>query len=140
MPRTFLLIVAVMIFKEILEVSGGIGAFAQLQAETGMSALIPLCIIPFVVGLLTGVTVAFVGVAIPIFLHLVQDDLTLLFLLYVCGFAGVLLSPTHLCLVVTRDYFKADLLGVYKRLVPLVAILLAAGILIAYARRLMAPG
>lgn len=132
MPKTFLLLCAVMIFKQTLEASGGIGAFSGLQAQGGLGALVPLCAIPFVVGFLTGVTVAFVGVATPIFLHLLRDNLNLVFLLYVCGFAGVLLSPTHLCLIVTKDFFKADLLGVYRRLLPLVGGVVALGFLIAY--------
>ncbi len=136
MPKTFLLLCSVMIFKQVLEASGGVGAFSELQAERGMAALLPLCAVPFIVGLLTGVTVAFVGVAIPIFLYLLKGNLNLLFLLYVCGFAGVLLSPTHLCLVVTRNYFRADLLQVYRRLLPLVGAVMAIGFLISYLREI----
>lgn len=133
-PKTFLLLCSVMIFKQVLEISGGLGAFSELQAEGGIAALLPLCIIPFIVGLLTGITVAFVGIATPIFLYLFKDNLNLVFLLYVCGFAGVLLSPTHLCLIVTRDYFEADLLRVYRRLLPLVGAVVTIGFLISYLR------
>lgn len=134
LPKTFLLLCSVMIFKRVLEVSGGIGAFSELQAAGGFATLLLLCATPFIVGLLTGITVAFVGVATPIFLHLLKDNLSLVFLLYVCGFAGVLLSPTHLCFIVTRDYFGADLLRVYRRLLPLVAALVAIGFFISYLR------
>jgi len=134
MPRTFLLLCSVMIFKRVLEASGGIGAFSELQATGKFATLLLLCAVPFIVGLLTGITVAFVGVATPIFLHLLRGNLNLVFLLYVCGFAGVLLSPTHLCFIVTRDYFKADLLRVYRRLLPLVGVIVAVGFLVSYLR------
>ncbi|KPJ49494.1 hypothetical protein AMJ40_05365 [candidate division TA06 bacterium DG_26] len=134
-PRTFLLLCAVMIFKEVLDESGGVGAFSQVQGEAGIVAIVSLCSIPFIVGLLTGVTAAFVGVATPIFLHLLKANLNLVFLLYLCGFAGVLLSPTHLCFVVTKDYFKADLVQVYRRLLPLVVLLVVIGFFIAYLRQ-----
>jgi integral membrane protein (TIGR00529 family) len=134
MPRTFLLLCSVMIFKRVLEASGGIGAFSGLQAAGGLATFLPLCAVPFIVGLLTGITVAFVGVATPIFLHLLRGNLNLVLLVYVCGFAGVLLSPTHLCFIVTRDYFKADLLRVYRRLLPLVGVIVAVGFLVSYLR------
>jgi hypothetical protein len=33
---------------------------------------------------------------------------------FASGFAGVMLSPTHLCLVLTIRYFKADMAGTYR--------------------------
>jgi hypothetical protein len=46
---------------------------------------------------------------------------------YVSGFVGILLSPAHLCLGLTLDYFKADLRDVYKILLwPIVVIFVAA--------------
>jgi len=42
---------------------------------------------------------------------------------YAGGELGVLLSPVHLCLLLSRDYFKADFGRVYRGLVPLVALL-----------------
>ena len=35
---------------------------------------------------------------------------------FASGFAGVMLSPTHLCLVLTLQYFKADMAGTYRLL------------------------
>jgi hypothetical protein len=37
-------------------------------------------------------------------------------LAYAAGFLGVLFSPVHLCLVLTKDYFGADLGLVYRLL------------------------
>ena len=37
---------------------------------------------------------------------------------FASGFSGVLLSPVHICLVLTREYFKADMWGVYKKIIP----------------------
>jgi hypothetical protein len=30
----------------------------------------------------------------------------------------VLLSPLHLCLILTKEYFRADLRGIYRKIVP----------------------
>jgi len=50
---------------------------------------------------------------------------------YSAVFTGAMLSPMHLCLVVTRNYFKSDLNKIYKMLIfPLSAIVLSAFILL----------
>jgi hypothetical protein len=53
-----------------------------------------------------------------------------LMLAYCGGFCGVLLSPTHLCLVLTKDYFRADFAKVYQQLIPLVLFVILAGVFV----------
>ena len=50
---------------------------------------------------------------------------------YAGGLAGVFLSPVHLCLVLSCEYFASDLGAVYRRLAVLVGllVLVAAGLL-----------
>jgi hypothetical protein len=43
------------------------------------------------------------------------------------GFVGVLVSPLHLCFLLSNEYFKTELLPVYRHMrVPLGALLVAA--------------
>jgi hypothetical protein len=45
----------------------------------------------------------------------------------VCGFVGVLLSPLHLCLVLSNEYFQTRLSAVYMHLwFPCLALVLSA--------------
>ena len=63
-------------------------------------------------GLITGVTLAFIAVSFPLLLPLMGGadvNMRLVMLAYASGFVGCLLSPVHLCLVLSRQYFKADL-------------------------------
>ncbi len=50
--------------------------------------------------------------------------------LFVAGFTGVLLSPLHLCLALTKEYFKASWVPIYRRIVPSVGLvtLVAVGL------------
>jgi hypothetical protein len=87
-------------------------------------------ILPFIVGIVAGITIAFVGTTFPILITLVhtlgQGHLMLpyLALALVSGFTGVLLSPLHLCLLLSNAYFETSLLPVYRRMgVPLVMLL-----------------
>lgn len=118
--RTVGLIVAVMLFKRTLEVSGALNSATGSFSPEGISSYISLFAIPFFLGLLTGVNHAYVGISFPLLLPVFgqgNPDLILVMFAYVSGFVGILLSPAHLCLFLTLDYFKADLGDVYKILV-----------------------
>ena len=56
------------------------------------------------------------GVTFPIIMAMYGNapDLGAITFAFASGFAGVMLSPTHLCLVLTVQYFKADLAGTYR--------------------------
>jgi hypothetical protein len=86
--------------------------------------------LPFLVGLLTGITVAYVGITFPLLLPLMggaDPDLGMLVFAFAAGFAGVMFSPVHLCLVLTKDYFKADLSPIYRTmLVPEILVMAVA--------------
>ena len=128
--RMILLLVSVMVFKRILENSGLLLRISEIFTHLRISPLFPLFSIPLFIGSLTGVTQAFVGVTFPILLPFIgmnNPNLTYVMLAYAGGFAGVLLSPVHLCLIVTKDYFKADLFRVYKLLLlPIIFVVLVA--------------
>lgn len=109
------LIVGIMIFKFMLDSSGAVQQVSRYLAEQQIPLLPILCILPFITGLLTGLVIAMVGSTFPLLMSMAGGaslaDMTLAF---AAGYAGVLLSPVHLCLVLTREYFKADLSGMYR--------------------------
>jgi hypothetical protein len=78
----------------------------------------------FLTGLLSGMAAAFVGLSFPVlagFLYYPDINLSNLFLAYFSGYLGMILSPTHFCLLLTAEHFKAELGGVYKAfLIPLI--------------------
>jgi len=52
-------------------------------------------------------------------------------LAYVGGFTGVLLSPIHLCLIVTIQYFKANFKKIYRiLLLPVAFVVLIAMVIV----------
>lgn len=130
---TVLLIVGIMIFKRMLQVSGAIMIIPEFFTGLGVPPLIILFTIPFLVGILTGLSSAAIGIGFPVLLpFIIQGNVNLNYAMFafVGSFVGVMFSPTHLCLVVTRDYFKADLGKIYKMLaLPLLIIILSALIL-----------
>ncbi len=123
---------AVMIFKQVLIDSN---AAYQVAAEITAAGIDPIWVIlflPFVIGLISGATPAFVSLAYPALLPFLRpDDVDLLRVAtaYTAGFLGVLLSPLHFCLVLTASYFKARLSRVYIYLVGPLSIMIAGLVL-----------
>ncbi len=125
-PRMIILIVALVLFKRTLEVSGALDSVVRVVGPEGFSAYVLLFAAPFFVGLLTGVNQAFPAIAFPLLVPIMgrgHPDMALVMFAYVSGFVGILLSPAHLCLALTADYFKAPLRDVYKILIwPVAAV------------------
>jgi len=133
--NTVVLIIGIMIFKKILETTGAIMVIPGFFTELGVHPLVILFFIPFLIGMLTGITSAFVGIGFPVLLPFMvsQGEVNLNYAMFafVGGYMGHMLSPMHLCLVVTNDYFKADMGKIYKMLIlPLVIIALSSLILV----------
>jgi uncharacterized protein len=131
-PKIIILTAMVMIFKKILEVSGALEAVVRVFPPQGAWAYVLLFAAPFLIGLLTGVNQAFPAIAFPLLLPIVgqgKPDLVLILFAYVSGFCGILLSPAHLCLVLTADYFQAELRAVYRILALPVAVIFGAALL-----------
>src|SRR4030065_2594843 len=124
-----LLILSIMLFKEAMEVSGAVKNVSQFFMEEGIPTFPILFLLPFVTGLLTGITIGFVGSTFPLILSITGNtSLAAISFAFASGFLGVLLSPVHVCLILTREYFKADLWGMYKMIIPAGLIVLCVAI------------
>ncbi|MFH1008066.1 MAG: DUF401 family protein [Candidatus Latescibacterota bacterium] len=117
--NTFFLVVGIMAFKQTLETTGVIASMADAFSRYGIPPFPLFIILPFLVGLVSGLTVAFVGVAFPIVFPLIDltgSGIGYVVLAYASGFAGVILSPVHLCLILTKEHFQAEMKGIYRLL------------------------
>ncbi len=126
-----ILISIVLVFQQIMKISDIAEGFLLIQPSVSMVVLIAF-VISFSMGFLTGVNTAFIVIAYPILLPLVSTvpafslEAISIFI-YVTGFAGILFSPVHLCLVLTNDYFKSNLLHVYRYLtIPVIVLVFMA--------------
>lgn len=122
------IIVGTMIFRSVLETSGAIEATSRAFTNLGIPLSIIVYTVPLLAGLFTGLSVAAFAVGFPIVLPLCGPDLISsgCGLLAFCGaYVGILISPVHLCLALTRTYFQAEWGGIYRRIAP-AAILLTA--------------
>jgi len=127
------MVAAILVFKGVLLDSHAVDAVSDELMRWQIPLVAIAVTLPLIVGLVAGITIAFVGSAFPIIISLVAaydaggQTLAYLILAMTGGFVGVLLSPLHLCLVLSNQYFKADPVSVYRHLwMPCLALILAA--------------
>jgi len=131
--ETISLIVGVKVFQAVIERSGAASQVVESFVSVNVLPALLVLVVPFVIGILTGITLAFVGVTFPVLMpFFVQEAGAVAYpyvmLAYAGGFLGVLFSPVHLCLVLTKDYFKADFGHVYKLLIRPALVVLAVAV------------
>lgn len=90
----------------------------EMRAEMmswGIPLLAVIMLLPLVSGLATGLSIGFVGASFPIVLQLVPPEASfthltgIVVLAYAFGYMGMLLSPVHVCLIVTCEHFDEPL-------------------------------
>ncbi len=116
MVRSLLVIAAVIVFQRVLQVSSAFDTLKTMDISLGLVVAF-IFLVSFTVAFLTGVNTAYIAIAFPVLLPLIQNLPNYFYLslyIYVIGFAGILVSPLHLCLVLTNEYFGASLLDVYR--------------------------
>ncbi|MCI4625388.1 MAG: DUF401 family protein [Candidatus Magnetoovum sp. WYHC-5] len=123
-PDVIILIVGVMFFKETLVSTNLVTNLNNYFIVSNTPVISIVMLLPFVAGLLTGLSVGFVSISFPLLLHLPGMDAYSYSLAFAAGFTGVLLSPVHICLVLTRQYFNADFYQMYKKTIPLSLLIL----------------
>lgn len=101
-------IFSILLFQETLEATGMITDIVILLKSSGVPAHLMVGILALLIGMLTGQLQGFVAVAFPMITALSPGNLSLIVTGYVMGVVGAMLSPAHLCLVVTLEYFKAN--------------------------------
>jgi integral membrane protein (TIGR00529 family) len=107
--RIATMVLGVLVFKDVLAASGAVTSIPALLEGAGVPLLVVAFVVPLVVGFVTALETAFVGLTFPLLLAITGTvDLKLLAFAYASGFAGVMLSPLHLCMIFTREYFQTE--------------------------------
>ena len=127
------LILGVAAYNQVLTAAKIIDAIPGFFMSLHMPEIVVICAVPMMLGLITGVTLAFIAVSFPLLMPLMGGsnvNMELVMLAYASGFVGCLLSPAHLCLVLSRQYFRADLGKSYRLLVPSCLVIMAVAVLL----------
>ncbi len=127
-----ILVASIMVFKGIMNDSEAVIQIRNELMTYGIPIIIVILLMPFLSGLITGIAIGFVGTSFPLIIPMfpTTDLFTYLSwaaLAYTFGYMGMMLSPVHLCFLVTKDYFKASLARSYQYLfLPVLAVMAIA--------------
>lgn len=122
--KMFINVLTILYFVQILTVTKVLPEIvAAFQASPLPMPVIIACI-SFIIGVLTGLSQGHVAIVMPIVAAMGTGDMKLASIAMAFGVAGQMLTPTHMCLIVTIDYFKADIFSTLRPVFFCEAILL----------------
>lgn len=127
-------IIGIMIFREMFAISDADAVISNLLEKTSTPPLLLIVLVPLVLGFLTGYNLAGITLSyvfVQPFFSLVNIGLVgLTSLIFMGAFIGYLISPLHLCNVLSSEYLKTDVTSMYRFFIPSVFILLILHILL----------
>ncbi|MFW5994351.1 MAG: DUF401 family protein [Halanaerobiaceae bacterium] len=113
-------VAGIMIFKAFIESSEGVMILTDLLINFGIPLFLLALVIPFVAGLLTGNHTGAIGISYPILLSLFNDSSMYLLwhmIIFSSSYFGYVLSPFHLCNLMTVKYFDISLDKYYREMI-----------------------
>ncbi|OYT57971.1 hypothetical protein B6U70_01570 [Euryarchaeota archaeon ex4484_162] len=113
-------IFGIMIFRNIIVVSKSLESFSPLLQNSSFHPFLILTIVPLVLGVIIGNNLLAIGLNFILVSSILASNLyvPVVSVLYVSSFIGYLISPLHLCTIVSSEYFKTGLIELYKYLIP----------------------
>ncbi len=121
-PTMLAAVLAALLYKSSVICSGATTDFSSFMISHHVPPLLILTAIPFTVGLLTGISFVAVTVSFPIILPFISTHpLAYVPLAYAFAHFGMMLSPAHLCLILSNEYFGAKLSKSYRYIFPVTA-------------------
>ncbi len=121
-----LAVVAVVVLREVISLSGLAAELGDVVYGLG-GAKLALALVSTLVSVATGSVVTGLFVSLPLLSSLGMNSTGAVLLVYTYSFLGYVASPTHLCLLYTVEYFKADLISTYKYILPPTLVVLLLG-------------
>lgn len=112
--KMFMNVLSILYFIQILTVTEVLPQIVTAFQNSPLPVPVIIACISFVIGVLTGLSQGHVAIVMPIVAAMGTSDMTLASIAMAFGVAGQMLTPTHMCLIVTTDYFKANLFGTLR--------------------------
>jgi hypothetical protein len=117
-----LAIFGIMIFREMFDVSKANILIADMIGRLPVPALLIIIVIPLLLGLLTGYNLGAIALSYflvePFFSFTGINIIGLTSIIFISSLVGYLISPIHLCNVLSSEYLKTDTTRMYKMYIP----------------------
>jgi len=118
------------LMRNVVEEIGIAEIFGPFVANGNVDALFLLLVIPAVLSFFIGSPLGGIAISYSILAGVLNFTPKSAALLYISAYLGYVIAPTHLCLILTAEYFKCPLGKLYKYLIPSLAVSILTAILV----------
>jgi uncharacterized protein len=131
-----LAIFGIMIFREMFDASQANIVLKDIIVNSSIPIFSMVIIIPLLLGILTGYNLGAVALSYPILVPFFPANIDLITLvgfsslIFISSVVGYIISPLHLCNVLSSDYLKTDTTRMYKRYIPAALFMLIVQIIV----------
>lgn len=122
--KMFLNVLCILYFIQILTVTNVLHEIVTAFQSAPLPVPVIIACVSFIIGILTGMSQGHVAIVMPIVAAMQTGSLNLAGVAMAFGVAGQMFTPTHMCLVVTVDYFKSNFFSTLKPIFKIEAIIL----------------
>ncbi len=106
-------------FRYMVSEAGSVTLLLGNILAMGVPVLLMLIVIPLLIGTISAQPTLGIGIVFPLLMPLVAPmNVYVLTIMFAGIVAGYNVSPLHLCLILTNQYYRSDLQKVYKFLLP----------------------
>jgi len=119
--KLVLVVSSAMVFMYALQTVQAAEHLSEELKALGVPIVAVVALLPFIAGFILGIAIGFVGTAFPRVLPRVAGSgspMAYVRLAYVFGHMGQMLSPIHVCQIVTLEYFDSRYRAIYPRIIP----------------------
>jgi hypothetical protein len=136
MADNLVIAVGIIVFAGVLQGSRAADQVALEFQEHDIPVWLVAMVLPFAVGAITGITMNMVALTYPVILaalaapELRPLGMAYLVLAFACGYAGILITPIHICMVQSNHFFRLNATDTLRELALPCLSLIAGGVLL----------
>lgn len=107
--QLFFNVVCILYFIQLLTVIGTLDEIVSVFNNSSLPQAVIIACLSFIFGVMTGMGQGYIAIVMPIVALMAPGNIVLVGIAMVYGMAGQMVTPTHLCILVTVEYFKCRL-------------------------------
>ena len=104
--KLFFNVVCILYFIQLLTVIGTLDEIVSVFNNSSLPQAVIIACLSFIFGVMTGMGQGYIAIVMPIVALMAPGNIVLVGIAMVYGMAGQMVTPTHLCILVTVEYFK----------------------------------
>ena len=107
--KLFFNVVCILYFIQLLTVIGTLDEIVSVFNNSSLPQAVIIACLSFIFGVMTDMGQGYIAIVMPIVALMAPGNIVLVGIAMVYGMAGQMVTPTHLCILVTVEYFKCRL-------------------------------